>query len=337
VLGAGNWGTTIAHLLAKNGNAVRLYTRDAAQADEINEHRTNQRAVPGLELASGVAAVTDVALAIEDAELVFFVVPSRSFRDACRTAADSLRPDHLVVHATKGLEMRTHLRMSEILLQETCVRQMGVLAGPNIAAEVARGLPAGTVVASAFPQVIDRARAALASPQLRVFAGTDLLGVELCGALKNVVAIAAGIADEMRVGENAKAFLVTRGMTELTRLGAAMGAEATTMTGLAGIGDLIVTCASPLSRNHRIGAALARGERLDHALADLGMVAEGVYASSSARALSELHGLDMPLFDRVERVLFEGLPPVKALSELMSLPPGRDVPRLSVQPSWHVR
>jgi glycerol-3-phosphate dehydrogenase (NAD(P)+) len=337
VLGAGNWGTTIAHLLAKNGHAVQLYTRNAPQRDEINQHRTNRRAMPGLELAPGISAVTDVDLALENAELVFFVVPSQSFRDACRTAADALRPDHLVVHATKGLEMRTHLRMSEILLQETCVRQLGVLAGPNIAAEIARGLPAGTVVASSFPHVVERARAALSSPELRVFAAADVLGVELCGALKNVVAIAAGIADEMRVGQNAKAFLVTRGMAELTRLAFAMGAEATTMTGLAGIGDLMVTCESSLSRNHRVGVALARGEKLDDIVERLGMVAEGVYASSSARALAELHHLDMPLFDRVERVLSSELSPADALAELMSLPAGRDVPRLSTEPPWRAR
>jgi glycerol-3-phosphate dehydrogenase (NAD(P)+) len=337
VLGAGNWGTTIAHLLATNGNAVRIYTRDAARRDEINERRTNRGAVPGLELAQGISAVADVAEALFGAELVFFVVPSQSFRDACRAAADALRPDHLVVHATKGLEMRTHLRMSEILLQETCVRQLGVLAGPNIAAEIARGLPAGTVVASAFPRVIDRARSALASPVLRVFAATDVQGVELCGALKNVVAIAAGMADELRVGDNAKAFLVTRGMAELTRLAFAMGAEASTMTGLAGIGDLMVTCASALSRNHRVGAALARGENLDDVVARLGMVAEGVYASSSAQALARVHGLDLPLFERIERVLSGELSASQALSELMSLPAGRDVPRLSKEPPWRTR
>jgi glycerol-3-phosphate dehydrogenase (NAD(P)+) len=333
VLGAGNWGTTLAHLIAKNGNSVSLFTRNPDQRDEINALRTNQRSVAGLAIADGVRAVTDLGEALSDAELVLFVVPSQSFRAVCRAAGSALRPDHLIVHATKGLEVGTHRRMSEILLEECCVRQIGVLAGPNIAAEVASGLPAGTVVASPFPRVVETARRALASAQMRVFAGTDVLGVELCGALKNVVAIAAGIADEMRIGENAKAFLVTRGMTELTRLAFAMGAEAATMTGLAGIGDLMVTCASPLSRNHRVGAALARGETLEGVVSRLGMVAEGVYASSAARELAALHGLEMPLFERIERVLRHGLPPIEALSELMSLPAGRDVPRLSSRPS----
>jgi glycerol-3-phosphate dehydrogenase (NAD(P)+) len=332
VLGAGNWGTTLAHLIAKNGYPVRLFTRNPTQRDEINDRHTNERSVAGLAIADGVQATIDAEAALSGVELVILVVSSQGFREMCRMASHALRPDHLVVHATKGLEIGTHRRMSEILMAESCVRQLGVLAGPNIAAEVARGLPAGTVVASHFPRLIEVARAVLASSQMRVFAGSDVLGVELCGALKNVVAIAAGIADEMHIGENAKAFLVTRGMTELTRLAFAMGAEASTMTGLAGIGDLMVTCASPLSRNHRVGAALARGESLDAVVSRLGMVAEGVYASSSARDLADIHGLEMPLFERVESVLRGRLTPLEALTELMNMPAGRDVPRLSSRP-----
>lgn len=330
VLGAGNWGTTLAHLVGTNGNATRLWTRDPAQRDQINRDRTNPYAVPGLVIAGAVTATTDLAEAVTNAELVLVAIPSQAFREVCREAGGVLRPDHLVVHGTKGLEIGTHRRMSEILLEETCVRQIGVLSGPNIATEVARGQPSGTVVASPFPRLVETARRALSSSRLMVFAGTDVLGVELCGALKNVVAIAAGIADEMRVGDNAKAFLVTRGMVEMTRLAHAMGAEASTMTGLAGIGDLMVTCASPLSRNHRVGVALARGDTLETAVAGLGMVAEGVYAALSARALSRAHGIDMPLFERLDRVLHAGLAPERALAELMSLPAGRDVPRLHV-------
>jgi glycerol-3-phosphate dehydrogenase (NAD(P)+) len=326
VVGAGNWGTTLAHLIGSNGFSTRLYTRDREQQNEINERRTNQRSAPGLVISPNVRAVTDSKQAISEAELVVIAIPSQAFREVSRLLGEDLGPEQIVIHATKGLEMGTHRRMSEILHEETCARQIGVLAGPNIAVEVGQGKPAGTMIASRFPYVVELGRLALSSPQMMVFAGADVLGVELCGALKNVVAIAAGIADEMQFGDNAKAFLVTRGMSEMMRLAFAMGAEPMTLSGLAGIGDLTVTCASPLSRNHRIGVALARGESLEGAVARLGMVAEGVYASLSARALSSAYGIDMPLFERVDRILHEGLAPREAVRELMRLPAGRDVP-----------
>jgi len=329
VVGAGNWGTTLAHLAAANGFGARLWTRDAKVREEINSSRRNSRSVPGLTIAPGVTAVTELGDAVSGADLVLIAIPSQAFRHVCRLLGEVIRPDQLVIHGTKGLEVATSRRMSEILQEETCSRIFGVLAGPNLAAEVADGRPAGTVIASRFPRVIKVGRRVLSSPQMMVFASADVLGVELCGALKNVVAIAAGIADEMRVGDNAKAFLVTRGMSELMQLAFAMGAEPMTLAGLAGIGDLMVTCASPLSRNHRIGVALARGERLEEATAHLGMVAEGVYASSVARALAREQRVSMPLFERIDRVLHEGLAPKRALAELMRLPAGRDVPRFA--------
>jgi glycerol-3-phosphate dehydrogenase (NAD(P)+) len=326
VLGAGNWGTTLAHIVARNDRVVRLWTNDPRQRDEINEHRTNAQFAPGLTIDSGVRSSTDLAESISDAEPVLIAIPSQAFREVCRQVGNYLVPEQVVIHGTKGLEVGTHRRMSQILQDETCARQVGVLAGPNVAPEVAAGKPTGTVIASPFPRVVEVGRRALSSSRLMVFAGTDVLGVELAGALKNVVAIAAGMADEMDVGDNAKAFLMTRGMTELMRLASAMGAEPMTLTGLAGIGDLIVTCQSRLSRNHRIGVALARGEKLDEAVARLGMVAEGVYASSAARDLARQHHIDMPLFERIDRVLHEGLAPREAIAELMQLVPGRDVP-----------
>ena len=329
VIGAGNWGTTLAHVVARQGHTVRLWTRDPEQRDEINRQRTNRRSIPGLGIAPGVRAVSDLGEAVLPADLLLIAIPSRAFREVCRLLAGIVRPEQMVVHGTKGLEADTHRRMSEIICEETCARQLGVLSGPNIAAEVAQGKPAATVIASAFPRVVDASRRVLSSAQLMVFASTDVAGVEMCGALKNVVAIAAGIADELGVGDNAKAFLITRGMTEMMRLASAAGAEPMTLTGLAGIGDLMVTCASPLSRNHRIGVALARGEKLEDAIARLGMVAEGVYASRSARALARAHAIDLPLFARIDRILHEGLLPRDAIGELMSLPAGRDVPKFA--------
>jgi glycerol-3-phosphate dehydrogenase (NAD(P)+) len=326
VIGPGNWGTTLAHLVATNGHEVTLWTRDPGQRDEINLLRTNTRYTPGLAIAPGVRSTTDLVDTLSHAELVIIAIPSQSFREVARLMGDHLDPEQVVIHGTKGFEVGTHRRMSEILQEETCARQIGVLAGPNIAPEVVVGMPAGTVIASPFPRVVELGRRALSSPRMMVFAGTDVLGVEVAGALKNVVAISAGMADEMGLGDNSKAFLVTRGMTELMRLASAMGAESMTLTGLAGMGDLIVTCASRMSRNHRIGVALAQGEKLDEAIARLGMVAEGVYASLSARALAKQYSIDMPLFERVDRVLHEGLSPREALEELMGLPAGRDVP-----------
>jgi glycerol-3-phosphate dehydrogenase (NAD(P)+) len=227
--------------------------------------------------------------------------------------------------------------MTEILIQETCAKQIGVMSGPNLAPEIALRKPAGTVVASHFPHVIQLARKALSCPRMMVFSGDDVLGVELAGALKNVVAIAAGVATEMDVGENAKSLLVTRGLAEYTRLAVTMGANPLTFAGLAGIGDLMVTCASPLSRNHRVGAALARGQQLPEILEHLGMVAEGVHAAVAARALARAHHVEAPLMDRVYRVLYEGLGCEDALRELMTLPAGRDVGRFEPETKSRLR
>jgi glycerol-3-phosphate dehydrogenase (NAD(P)+) len=332
VLGAGNWGTTLAAQVAGNGHPTRLWTRDEAQREELATQRTNRRTGLAITLPPGVWATTSLAEALKDAELVLVALPSQAFREVMANASAHLFPSHMLVHGTKGLEAGTHARMSQLVLAETCVRQLGVVAGPNLAPEVAAGLPAATVAASVFPRVVAAVKRALSSPRLMVFSSRDVLGVELCGALKNVVAIAAGMADQMAVGENAKAFLMTRGMIELMRLGAAMGAEPSTMWGLAGIGDLMVTCSSPRSRNHRVGVALAKGQPLGAVLAELGMVAEGVYASRSARALAAEHGLDLPLFERIDQVLHEGLSAPEALEQLMRLQAGADVPHLRERP-----
>lgn len=324
VLGAGNWGTTLAHLMGETGHEVRLWSRSAETCRSINEAHRNEPAVPSLLLSPRVNASTRLDWCVEGAAGVVIVIPAQSFREVSRQLGETLTPAQMVLHASKGLEKGTHLRMSEVLQQETCAKQIGVLAGPNIAAEIAAGKPAGTVITSPFPAVVEWGRRLLSSPRMMVFGGSDVLGVELCGALKNVVAIAAGIASEMDVGENAKAFLVTRGLAEITRLAASMGAEPATLMGLAGAGDLMVTCASKHSRNHRVGQALARGVDLDRALAQLGMVAEGVPTSIAARDLARGQGIACPLMDRVHRVLFGGLSPQDALEELMRLPGGRD-------------
>lgn len=329
VLGAGNWGVALAHLIANNGHHVQLWTRSEAQAEDINLRHRSEREQPGLVLAPNVRAVVQLTAAIAHADLVFVVVPSQAFRSVCRAFAEIARPDHVVVSCAKGLEAESHLRMTQVLVQETCVRQVGVLSGPNIAAEVASGKPAGTLIATRFPHVARLVERAVACDRMRVFESADVCGVELLGALKNVIAIGAGMSEELGLGDNAKAFLVTRGLSEMMRLVLALGAEPATTAGLAGIGDLMVTCASPLSRNHRLGAALARGMYLDAALQEIGMVAEGVYAARAAIELARRHQLEMPVFEHIYRVLHEGMTVQHALSKLMQLPTGHDLPRFA--------
>ncbi len=326
VLGAGNWGTTLAHLIAENGHAVRLWSRDPSQVREIEVTRRNAKAVPGLELSARIQADADLGRAVSGASVVVVVVPAQAMREVARQLGDVLDPEQVVVHGSKGLELQSHLRMSEVLAQETCAKKIGVIAGPNIAAEVAAGLPAGTVVTSRFPDVVRRTKQLLSSPRMMVFAASDMVGVELCGALKNVVAIAAGMATAMAVGENALALLITRGLAEIAALATAFGAHPGTLAGLAGVGDLMVTCRSRHSRNHRIGEALARGASLEDAVRSLGMVAEGVSTSVAATELAKQRGIRVPLLEHVYRVIHDGLPPRDALEALLRLRTGRDVP-----------
>lgn len=325
VLGAGNWGTVLAHLAAQSGHEVRLWSRDASQTQEINTTRRNSRAIASLTIDPLVRGESDLGAAVEGAAMVVVVIPAQAFREVARKLGDVLDPRQIVLHATKGLELRSHRRMSEVLEEETCARQVGVLSGPNIAAEIAEGLPAGTVVTSRFPHVVKAGKQVFTSGRFMVFGASDVAGVELCGALKNVVAIAAGIASGMHIGENAMALLVTRGLAEITALASAMGARPGTLAGLAGAGDLMVTCRSQHSRNHRVGEALAKGETLERAVARLGMVAEGVTTSIAAKELAIEHGIECPVLDSVHRILHEGVAPTDALEALLRMRAGRDV------------
>jgi len=325
VIGAGNWGSTLAHLIGENGFPVRLWSRDEAQVREIESTRQNPRAMLGLTLSERVHADADMARAVSGASVVILVVPAQAMREVTCQLGDALSTEQIVVHASKGLELRSNKRMSQIIAEETCAKRIGVIAGPNIAAEIGAGSPAGTVVASRFPEVVHRTKRLLASNRFMVFAGSDVIGVELCGALKNVVAIAAGMATAMNVGENAFALLVTRGLAEITAIAASFGATPGTLAGLAGVGDLMVTCRSKHSRNHRVGEALARGDSLEEAVRAIGMVAEGVTTAIAARELAEQRQIRTPLLEQVHRVLYGGLSPSAALEELLRMPTGRDV------------
>ncbi len=325
ILGAGNWGTTLAQVVARGGREVSLWTRRKALVTQINRKRENPRYLPGVALSEGITATSSLARCVGAAPVVFFVVPSKAFRAVAREAGETLQPDQLTLHATKGIEPGSHKRMSQLLMEESCALQIGVISGPNIAREICEGKPAGVVVATRFPRLFRAARDLLHGPLLRVYDNDDVVGVELAGALKNVVAIAGGMATAMDLGENAKALLMTRGLSEVARVGVALGAQPTTFAGVAGVGDLIVTCTSTQSRNHRVGAALARGQSLPDAIQSLGMVAEGVGTAAVVRDIVERKGLDAPLLTGVHRVLEGALSPQQALQELMRLDSVPDV------------
>lgn len=323
VVGGGAFGTTLASILCRLGRRVSFWAREEDVANEINRKHTNRQYLPGFDLPRNLRASTDLAEVVSGAPVVLLVVPSKFLRGVARTL--SLRPDQVLVHTAKGIEVGTGLRMSEVLRAEIPAGLIGVLSGPNLAREIMAGLPAGAVVASEEPEVARRVQALFAQSTLRIYRGTDVIGVEVGGAFKNVVALAAGAVDGMNLGDNAKALLVTRGLSEMIRYGVALGADVTTFSGLAGVGDLITTCASPLSRNHQVGYRLARGETLEAVLADMAHVAEGVTTSAAIHAHAQSLGLDLHIVHAVHEVLYAGWTPRQALDWLMSNPAGPEL------------
>lgn len=318
VLGGGSWGTILAHLAAQNGKRTLLWLRDPEVARAIDERRENPRYLPGTRLADGLRATTSLEEAVGGTRLVIFCVPSSGTRALAAQAGAFLTGDQIVLSATKGLEPETFHTMTQVLRAETCARKVGAISGPNLAKEILVGQPSATVVASHFREVIVTAARLLHQPAFRVYGNQDLLGVELAGALKNPVAIASGVAQGLSFGHNVRALLVTRSLAEVQRLGVKLGAEALTFSGLAGIGDLMVTCGSELSRNFRVGLGLAAGRPLAEILAGLGEVAEGVNTTRVAMALAKAHDVRLPIMEGVARLLFEGAAPREVMADLLA-------------------
>ena len=325
LLGSGNWGTTLSHLMASNGHNVTLWCRSSAVRDEINRKHTNRRYTEGFPIHKKVRASNDLHECVESADTIVHVIPSKAFREVSRNISGLLRPSQIIVHATKGLEQDTQRRMTEVLREETCVRQIGVLSGPNIAREILSDKPAGTVIATRFPRVVDEAQRLFAGPRFRVYDNRDVIGVEMGGALKNIIAIAGGVIAALDLGENARSLLITRGLGEITRIGMSFGAKAATFMGLAGLGDLMVTCASPHSRNHRLGRAMAAGAGLEEALDTLGMVAEGVNTSRVAYEIATERGVYAPVVEAVYQMVHEDRAPADVARELMLMKARPDI------------
>jgi glycerol-3-phosphate dehydrogenase (NAD(P)+) len=318
VIGTTSWGTTLAALLARGGSDVALIARTVAEADTINAARENARHRPGLKLPDPLHATIDPD-AVAEADVVLLAVPSAGLRANLVRLAPAISPDASVVSATKGIEAEGCLRMSEVIESFGIQAQrILVLSGPNFAGEIAAGLPAATVVAARHEARAREVQSLLNGPAFRVYTSDDPAGVELCGALKNVIAIACGLSDGLGYGENAKAALITRGLAEITRLGVAAGAQPMTFLGLAGIGDLVSSCESNLSRNRRLGLALAQEMPLDEALQSVDGVVEGVATARSVPQLAHRHGVEMPICESLHAVLFEGKTAVEAGRDLMA-------------------
>lgn len=318
VLGAGAWGTTLARLLAKAGQEVTLWAHRPEAAEEMRRDGRNSRYLPDHPFPPGLTVTADSADLAAASGLYVLAVPSAHVRETLRQVAGDLAEGSPVLSVVKGIEAQTHARMSEVIAQEAAGRSVAVLSGPNLAREVASGLPAGTVAASTDPDLAATVAALLGSSQFRVYTNPDVVGVELAGALKNVIALAAGMTDGLGMGDSGKAAIVTRGLAEMTRLGVAAGADPRTFAGLAGVGDLIATCMSPLSRNRRAGELLATGIAWPAVASQLDGVAEGETTVTGALALAAQHQVELPIAEQVDAVIHGGRAPLDALASLMS-------------------
>lgn len=310
VLGSGSWGTTFAAVLADAGCDVRVWGRDAATCAQITDEHRNERYLPGIDLPAGLTASTDARSVLDGADLVAIAIPSQSARATLEPLRGAFGRDAVAVSLMKGVELATDRRMSQVVAEALALPadQVAVVSGPNLAREIAEHQPTATVVASTSPDTARFVARACASSYFRPYTNDDVVGVELCGAVKNVIALAVGISQGRGLGYNTMATVITRGLVEITRLGLALGADADTFPGLAGMGDLMATCASPDSRNHTLGVHVGQGMTLTEAIAATGGTAEGVKSSRSVLELARSVGVEMPITAAVVQVLHEGLP-----------------------------
>ncbi len=321
VVGAGSWGTALANLLASKGYAIDWWVFEKEIKEQIQQSGENSVFLPDVKLSSNLCPSNDLAGVVSAKDLVLVVVPSHVVRQTILNMADHLAKDTIIVSASKGIENKTHLTMTGVI-EETLINipshHQAVLSGPSFAREVARNLPTVVTVASKDPAVAAVVQQVMATPHFRVYTSEDVIGVELGGSLKNVIAIAAGVIDGLELGLNTRAALITRGMTEIRRLGLKMGANPRTFTGLAGFGDLILTCTGHLSRNHTVGKKIGQGAKIDDILGQMRMVAEGVKTAKSVYNLSRKLGVEMPISHEIYRILYEDLPPKTAVVRLMT-------------------
>ena len=321
VIGAGAWGTAISIVLGRKGSHnVRLWAHEPEVRDSINARHVNELFLPGDAIPASVQATNDLAQAVRDATIVVSVMPSHHTRQLFRAMTPHLRDNMLFVSATKGIENDSHSRMTEVIAATVPFPiRIGALSGPSFAKEVAEGHPTAITIASRDRELAQTVQGEFSDPGFRVYTNEDVVGVELGGALKNIVAIAAGVCDGLGLGHNSVAALITRGLAEITRLAVACGGRQDTMAGLAGLGDLVLTCTGGLSRNRSVGVALGKGQKLDAIIAGMhGMVAEGVFTASAAVGLAHARSVEMPITEQMHAILHQGKSPREAIQVLMS-------------------
>jgi glycerol-3-phosphate dehydrogenase (NAD(P)+) len=318
VIGAGSWGTALSVSLSGNGHTVKIWDVDKSHLDELSENRENTRYLPGVKLPDSVRIAYTVGEAIEDSDIVLFSAPSQHFRSALDGALPYLKPEMVLVNVAKGIEQKTLKRLSEIAFEKLPNAKYVALSGPSHAEEVGRGMPTTLVSASEELELAEYIQDVFMSDRLRIYTNSDVAGVELGGALKNIIALGAGISDGMGYGDNAKAALMTRGITEIARLGVKLGANLSTFSGLTGIGDLIVTCTSMHSRNRRCGIMIGEGIKPSEAVQKVGMVVEGIYTAEAAYELAKQVGVEMPITEQIYHVINESTDAREAVTSLMT-------------------
>ena len=325
VLGGGSFGTTIANMAAENGYQTYLWMRSQEQADLITNDRVNQRYMPGYQLHENLIATTNLELAVNASEIIFLSIPSSAVSDIVERIAPMVTKDQMLISTTKGIVAEGFQLMSQIILSKTATKRVGVISGPNLAKEVAKHVLTATVIASEDEELIADVQKVLANDYFRVYANNDVFGVELGGTLKNIYAICSGLAAALGMGDNTRSMLITRSLAEMIRFTKKMGANPLTLIGLAGIGDLIVTCTSPLSRNYRVGYAIGKGKTLQQAVAELGEVAEGVNTIRLVKEKAEELDVYMPLVNCMYDILFNNLTVEQAIKTLMQAAQSSDV------------
>ncbi len=323
VIGSGAWGTTLAILLSRKGISTTIWDHQPERAVEMQKQRENTLFLPDIHFPTSLRVTSDIVEAVQHKDLLLIVTPSQRLRENVRLLAPYVAPGTIIVNASKGIEIASLQRMTEVIAEELphLHRYIATLSGPNLSREIAEEKPTAAVVAAKDPEIAILARNIITSNTFRIYTSQDVIGVELGGALKNIIAIGAGFNDGLGYGENAKAAIITRGLAEISRLGVAAGANPLTFAGLAGMGDLVATCASPLSRNQQLGRRLATGEKLTEILQSTQSVAEGVTTTQAALQLAVHYHVEMPITHQLSMVLFEGLDPHKAVPELMMRDP----------------